>query len=621
MKAESGRNGGYSGPAESGGRPGTGEGQSGGARRSGLFIMGRLIGLVRPLAPVMLAAVAMGTLGYLCAIFLTVTAAAGMLELFGSSLPGAYSLFTGSVTATFALTGILAVLRGVLHYGEQECNHYIAFKLLAIIRHRVFGALRRLCPAKLEGRDRGNLISVITSDIELLEVFYAHTISPVAIAALTSLAMTAYIGSVHPLCGLLALCGYITVGAILPVLNGRRGAAAGMEYREAFGRMNGFVLDSLRGLKETIQYGQEENRFEELKKGSEELTKKQERLRRLEGDSAAAAGTAIYVFSFGMLFLAVGLFLAGEIGFEGMVLASIAMMGSFGPVTALSNLSNNLNQTLACGQRVLSILEEEPETRELSGFPEVEFSGAGLWDVSFSYGGGPGGADGEKRAGRPDRADREKPAGSRARGREAGEKILDRVTMDFPENMIVGIHGKSGSGKSTILKLLMRFWDVQGGSAQVSGTDVRSINTENLRRMESFVTQETVLFNDTIAANIAIGKPGASREEIEEAAKKASLHQWIETLPQGYDTPVGELGDSISGGEGQRIGIARAFLHGAPFLLLDEPTSNLDSLNEGIILKALKEERGKRTVVLVSHRKSTMNIADQVIQMDEGRVS
>lgn len=361
-----------------------------------------------------------------------------------------------------------------------------------------------------------------------------------------------------------------------------------MKYREKFGRMNSFILDSLRGLKETIQYGCGEKRLAQMNKGSDELSREQRRLKILEGDSGAVTGMCISLFSFGMLFLTVWLRKRGAMDFSGVLLASVAMMSSFGPVTALSNLSNNLLQTLACGERVLSILEEQPEAEEVEGMEEVSFHGADLSHVTFSYG---------------------------------AETILSDVSMEFPQGKIIGIHGRSGSGKSTILKLLMRFWDVKDGSVRISGQDVRRLNTANLRELESFVTQETVLFHDSIANNIGIGKPGALREEIVEAAKKASIHDFIETLPKGYDTPVGELGDSLSGGERQRIGIARAFLHEAPFLLLDEPTSNLDSLNEGIILKALKEEKGERTVVLVSHRQSTMNIADQVLEMAEGRVS
>ena len=554
-------------------------------RRPGIVIMGKLIGLIRPLVFFMVIAVMMGTAGYLCASFLTIAGAAGALMALGQPLP---AIFPHTFRGIFLLLVCLGVLRGVLHYFEQECNHYIAFKLLAIIRHQVFAALRRLCPAKLEGKDRGNLISLITSDIELLEVFYAHTISPIAIAFLTSLIMVCWIGSFHPLCGVLALAGYCTVGILLPLWNGKRGAAAGMAYRQQFGRMNSFILDSLRGLQEILQYGCQKERLEELKRESEILAKENAQLKRHEGDSAAACGACISLFSFAMLFLSLWLHTRGSLNFSGMVLVTVSMMSSFGPVTALSNLSNNLNQTLACGERVLSILEETPQIEEIQGMEPVIFSGAGCQDVEFSYG---------------------------------EEKILNQVSLDIPKGCILGIHGRSGSGKSTLLKLFMRFWDVQAGSVQISGRDVRNINTSNLRQMESFVTQETVIFHDSIEANIAVGKPGATREEVIRAAKKASIHDFIQTLPKGYDTLVEELGDSLSGGERQRIGIARAFLHDGPFLLLDEPTSNLDSLNEGIILKALKEEKEERTVLLVSHRQSTMNIADQVYEMDEIRVS
>lgn len=554
-------------------------------RRPGIVIMGKLIGLIRPLVFFMVIAVMMGTAGYLCASFLTIGGAAGILMALEQPLP---AIFPDTFQGIFLLLVCLGILRGVLHYFEQECNHYIAFKLLAIIRHQVFAALRRLCPAKLEGKDRGNLISLITSDIELLEVFYAHTVSPIAIAFLTSLIMVCWIGSFHPLCGVLALAGYSTVGILLPLWNGKRGAAAGMAYRQQFGRMNSFILDSLRGLQEILQYGRQKERLEELKRESGILAKENAQLKRLEGDSAAACGACISLFSFAMLFLSLWLNTRGSLNFSGMVLVTVSMMSSFGPVTALSNLSNNLNQTLACGERVLSILEETPQIEEIQGMEPVIFSGAGCQDVEFSYG---------------------------------EEKILNHVSLDISKGCILGIHGRSGSGKSTLLKLFMRFWDVQAGSVQISRRDVRNINTSNLRQMESFVTQETVIFHDSIEANIAVGKPGATRKEVIRAAKKASIHDFIQTLPKGYDTLVEELGDSLSGGEKQRIGIARAFLHDGPFLLLDEPTSNLDSLNEGIILKALKEEKEERTVLLVSHRQSTMNIADQVYEMDEIRVS
>lgn len=559
-------------------------------RRSGIRIMAQLIGLVKPLLHIMTAAILLGVLGYLCAIFLTILAGQAILKGSGQNL--------------FLLMGILAVFRGILHYAEQYCNHFIAFKLLAIIRHKVFAALRKLCPAKLEGRDKGNLISIITTDIELLEVFYAHTISPIAIAFLTSLIMVIFIGSYHILAGIFALTAYVVVGAVIPLWNGKRGGNRGMEFRTGFGELNSFVLDSLRGLDETIQYGQGEKREQEMEERSVRLGNLQKGLSRLEGAQRSFTTLAILFFSFGMLFFTLYLGRQGELDFGGILTCTIAMMGSFGPVTALSSLSNNLNQTLASGERVLSILEEEPLVEEipenissgaLQGADKREahpaafvFTGARAEQVTFAY---------------------------------EDEVILKDYSLEMPQGKIIGIHGASGSGKSTLLKLLMRFWDVDQGAVKLSERDVRQIPTARLRNTESYVTQETHLFHDSIANNIAIGKPGASREEIIKAAKKASIHDFIMTLPKEYETEVGELGDTLSGGEKQRIGVARSFLHDGPFLLLDEPTSNLDSLNEGIILKSLKESCQEKTVVLVSHRKSTMNLADKVYTMDNGRIS
>ena len=554
-------------------------------RRSGVQIMSQLIGLVKPMLPIMLAAIFLGTLGYLCAIFLTITAAGAVVTITdGSGISG----------RLFFLLIALAVLRGILHYAEQYCNHFIAFKLLAVIRHKVFAALRKLCPAKLEGRDKGNLISIITTDIELLEVFYAHTISPIAIAILTSLAMIGFIGHFHWCAGLFALGAYLCVGLVIPLWNGRRSGSQGMEYRNAFGELNSFVLESMRGLDETIQYGYGEEREKQMEERSVSLGNMQKELSRMEGGQRAVTNLVILLCSFGMMFLMLALYGKGAVGFEAVVICTVAQMGSFGPVVALSSLSNNLNQTLASGERVLSTLEETPMVEEV---PEndagkqqsgMNFTGASAQHVTFAY---------------------------------EEEVILKDYSIDLNPGRIIGIHGASGSGKSTLLKLLMRFWDVNQGKIEVNGLEIREIPTRTLRDMESYVTQETHLFHDSIANNIAIGRPGASREEIVEAAKKASIHDFIQTLPNGYDTKVGELGDTLSGGEKQRIGIARAFLHDAPFLLMDEPTSNLDSLNEGIILKSIREACKSRTVVLVSHRKSTMNVADEVYEMENGRVS
>ena len=577
-------------------------------RRSAIRIMGSLIDLVKPLLHIMLAAIILGTLGYLCAIFLTILAGQvivhGLLTGAAGIIVPVDNMWLAFVPVKTIITVmiVIAVLRGILHYAEQYCNHFIAFKLLAIIRHKVFASLRKLCPAKLEGRDKGNLISIITTDIELLEVFYAHTISPIAIATLTSMVMVIFIGRYHWLAGMLALAAYLIVGVAIPMWNGKRGSQKGMEFRTSFGELNSFVLDSLRGLDETIQYGQGEKRKEQMSERSKNLAGIQKSLSKMEGSQRSFTNMVILLASFGMLELTIWLYNKGAMGFEGILTCTIAMMGSFGPVVALSSLSNNLNQTLASGERVLSLLEETPLVEEIPGDVETSadqgvnseesadraFVGAEAENVTFAYG---------------------------------AETILDSYSLKLQPGKITGIHGASGSGKSTLLKLLMRFWDVQDGSVSVDGTDVRKIPIRYLRDMESYVTQETHLFHDSIANNIEIAKPGASREEIMEAAKKASIHDFIMTLPKEYDTEVGELGDTLSGGEKQRIGIARAFLHECPLILLDEPTSNLDSLNEGIILKSLKESARKKTVVLVSHRVSTMNVADVVYEMENGRIS
>ena len=513
---------------------------------------------------------------------------------------------------------VIAVLRGLLHYVEQYCNHFIAFKLLAIIRHKVFAALRKLCPAKLEGRDKGNLISIITTDIELLEVFYAHTISPIAIATLTSAIMVIFIGRYHILAGLLALAAYLMVGVVIPLWNGKRGSQKGMEFRTEFGELNSFVLDSLRGLDETIQYGQGENRKEQMTERSKKLSGMQKDLSHMEGAQRSFTNMVILLASFGMLALTIWLYARGSMGFEGILTCTIAMMGSFGPVVALSSLSNNLNQTLASGERVLSLLEETPLVEEI---PETGKSIVSVTDRSA------GSAENDDATEQNFTSETDKNSEFAGASAEhvtfayESETILDDYSLKLEAGKITGIHGASGSGKSTLLKLLMRFWDVNAGIVSVDGADVREIPTKYLRDMESYVTQETHLFHDSIANNIAIAKPGVIREEIMEAAKKASIHDFIMTLPKGYDTEVGELGDTLSGGEKQRIGIARAFLHDAPLLLMDEPTSNLDSLNEGIILKSLKESGKKQTVVLVSHRTSTMNVADTVYEMENGRIS
>jgi len=550
-------------------------------KRGNLNIMARLIGLVKPLLRFMILAVTMGIIGHLCAAFITIFGGFAILDILKIQSPVA-------LNAVFVCVIIFALARGFLRYGEQSCNHYIAFKLLALIRHHVFKALRRLCPAKLECRGKGDMISVITSDIELLEVFYAHTISPICIAVIFSVIMCVFIGAYNVILGIIAAVAYIAVGAAVPVVISKKSGSAGAEFRIQSGELSSFVLDNLRGLKETIQYSNGEKRLGELNRRTDELSGKQQKISRSAGIDAAVTNTVILIFDLIMLAVSALLCSRGVVGFEGVLIPTIAMMSSFGPTVALANLGVSLQNTFAAGNRVLDILDEQPVTEDIVNGKNVAFSSAECENVTFSYG---------------------------------EETILNNFSIDIPKGEIIGISGKSGSGKSTLLKLLMRFWNVNNGEIKISDVNVNEINTENLRDNEGFVTQDTHLFHDTIENNIRIAKLSATREEIIEACKKASVHDFIMSLPDGYETQVGELGETLSGGERQRIGLARAFLHNAPLILLDEPTSNLDSLNEAAILKSLSEKSGDTTVILVSHRKSTMKICDTVYSVENGRMS
>lgn len=543
-------------------------------RQKGIKIMGKLIVLVKPLWHIMLLAVLLGTVGYLCAIFLTIIASNGVVRLISDK--------NTNLTPVFISLVVVAVSRGILHYGEQYCNHYIAFKLLGIVRHKIFAKLRELSPAKLEGKDKGNLISMITTDTELLEVFYAHTISPILIALVTSLFITIFIGMSYAPAGILALCGYLTVGVAVPLVNGKAGSNAGMKYRNSFGELNSCLLESLRGLDETLQYNDGHNRMNKINTHSKLLSENRKELNKLEGKQRATTNVMILIFSLAMLILMIFAYKNNKADIGMVIVNTVAMMGSFGPVVALSSLSNNLNQTLASGERVLNLLNETPVTEDVTNGKNIDFNGIAAKNVSFSYN---------------------------------EEKILSNLSVNFPKYSITGIYGKSGCGKSTLLKLLMRFWDTTEGSVEISNVNIRNVNTDNLRCIESYVTQETYIFQKTVAENIAIGKPNATTEEIIEAAKKASIHDFIMLLPKGYNTLLGELGNTISSGEKQRIGLARAFLHNSELMLLDEPTSNLDALNEGIILKSLHESSQGKTIIIVSHRESTLRTAQRVIDL------
>lgn len=538
-------------------------------------IMVRLVVLVKPLTGYMISAILLGLLGHLAGTFITVLGAYAVLSAVGA--------LSYSLPVIFAVLGFLGVFRGIFRYGEQLCNHYIAFKLLALIRDRVFAALRKLCPAKLEGRDKGNLIAVITSDVELLEVFYAHTISPAAIAVLFTAVMVAFLSYFHPLLGAFAFVAYFIIGVCFPYVISKLNGLLGVEYRKKSGDLASFVLDNLRGLSQTIQYSQGPKRLEEMNRRTDDLADSERKMKSIGGINFAISSALITLISVLFLFLGIHLWKNGEIPVSSVIIPFVALISSFGPTLALAALGSSLQGTFAAGERVLEILDESPMVEEVRGRIPAEFSDIRVKDVSFAY---------------------------------EGEEVLSDLNLEIPKGKTVGISGKSGSGKSTLLRLLMRFWSVGKGEIRIGDRDIDDINTSDLRDMEGFVTQSTHLFRESIANNIRISKPDATQEEIELACKRASIHDFITRLPRGYETTVGELGDTLSGGERQRIGLARAFLHDAPLLLLDEPTSNLDSLNEAIILHSLHERTDDKTVILVSHRKSTLRVCDNVIAID-----
>ena len=534
-------------------------------------IFSRLIKLVFPLIIYMLCAILMGVAGFLCAIFIPVLSSMAIVSLLR------YQTLL-SVHTIIILLFVCALLRGILRYAEQACNHYIAFKLLARIRDQVFEALRKLCPAKLEVKDKGSLISLITSDIELLEVFYAHTISPICIAFITSLVCVIIQIQYGWFYGFYSLLAYITVGVVLPVFISKQSRQIGVEYRKEAANLNSYVLESVRGLKESMQYMDTNRRLEGLNKQTSSLAKREKELKCFQAKTISLTNFCVVLLSLGLCLI--HLYLNSSM--DSMIVSSVLQISSFGPVIALANLGSTLSQTIGAGQRVISLLDETPMVEEVKNGKETDFKMVDVSSVDFAY---------------------------------EEEQILKDMNLSIQENEVIGIQGKSGSGKSTLLKLLMRFWDVSKGNILVDDLNIQSLNTSNLRKNEGYVTQETILFHDTIENNIRVAKENASEEEIQSACKKANIHEYIQSLPNGYKTMVEELGSSLSGGERQRIGLARMFLHDAKLVLLDEPTSNLDSLNEGVILKSIYEERKDKTIIFVSHRESTLSHCDRIIHM------
>ena len=551
-------------------------------RKNGFVVMGHLLKLVTPLAHIMAFTITMGTLGFLAAIFIMVLGAMGLVNLLNFDT---HLSFSGILTALI----VLAVARGALRYLEQMSGHYIAFKLLALLRDKVFSSLRRLAFVKLQDKQAGQLVSLVTNDIELLEVFYAHTIAPIMIAFFTSAILLLVFEHLSGWFVVVALAAYLTVGVILPILTTKLAREDGRRYRELVGEMNDFFLDSVRGMKEIQLFGYAKQRLDEIQQRSQKIDTAFERIKDQEAKVRVYTEVAVSAFNIIMLFTGLILFSLDKIDFSAFLIGVILLMSSYGPVIALSNLSSNLLQTLASGERVLSLLAEEPELKDVESAVDLkEVSRIDVENVSFAYG---------------------------------EEQILSDVSLSVKKGEILGIHGRSGSGKSTLLKLLMRFYDPKSGRIKINGESLPNINTRSLRGNMAYITQQTYIFNETIEENIRLARRDATLEEIMEAAKKASIHDFILSLPEGYQTKMTELGGNLSDGEKQRIGIARAFLHNAPIILLDEPTSNLDSLNEAMILKSLLNVKAEKLIILVSHRQSTMAICDQVIGIENGRMS
>lgn len=551
-------------------------------RRSGAKIMASLVMLLGSLVYIMILAVINGSLGFVCAMGVTLFGAVGVAKVLGETIALSYGWI-------IALAIGCGVLRGLLRYLEQYSNHYIAFRLLAVLRDKIFGALRTLCPAKLESKKKGSIIAMITSDIETLEVFYAHTISPICIAVIVSLAVFIFVGNVsHWFIALAALVGYIMVGIVLPLVSSARLKASGVRYRAEFAAFNAFFLDSIKGIKDIVLNNAGESRKAEVDRRSDELLAE---TKKMKNDTARAfSATELTVSAIIIAALVIGIVLVncGMLSIGRMIIGVTAVFGSFGPVIAVSALPGNLTQTFASGDRVLDLLAEKPAVQPVENGSEFTFERLNVDDLSFSY-------DGET-------------------------QVLSDICMHAQKGEIIGIVGESGCGKSTFLKLLLRFWQKGGGSICYNGTDIDAITEPSLLENVTMVSQTTYLFDETIEDNLRIAKPGASQEEIENACRMASIHDFIASLPEGYKTRAGALGDDLSSGEKQRLGLARAFLRGSGLILLDEPTSNVDSINEGIILKALRQQKRSKSIILVSHRESTMAVADRVYRVEKGRM-
>ena len=543
----------------------------------------KLIVFVKPLSGVMSITVILRVLGFIIAAAIPVLGGVGIVSLLG------LKVFGVSVSLDFVIKGLIvcAVSRGILRYGEQLSGHYIAFTLLALIRDKIFTAMRKLAFVKLQKKDSGSLLSIITADIELLEVFYAHTIAPAASAVLYFIFAVIIFGKIHIVLSFTVALIYIVMGVLLPLLFAKMDDGAGVEYRKKMSSLNSFFLDSLLGIKEIIFFDKIRERKENIEKRGDAISGTFKLLKNFEGKTFALTEATLTLCNFLMLGVSAFLLVKGEIDFASFLISNLMLLSGYGPIIAVSGLAVNLQQTFASAERVFSLLDEEPELKEVTDGQNVSFENVAADNINFRY---------------------------------DNMEVLKDVSLSVKKDEIVGLCGKSGSGKSTLLRLLMRFFDPLSGEVKMNGIDIKKINTASLREAISYITQQTYIFKKSIYENIHLANRNASREEVIEAAKKAAIHDFIMSLPAGYDTKMTELGGNLSSGEKQRLGLARAFLHKAPLLLLDEPTGNLDSLNEALILNSIYQEKKDKGVLIVSHRKSTVNAADKIVYIENGRV-
>ena len=533
-----------------------------------------LLNLVKPLSIQMFFAVSFGLLGH----------------VFATLIPGLGACYFGKIyigeiinlKTVFIILITLAILRSLFKYTEQLFNHYVAFKTLAIIRDLVFKSLRRLCPAKMDTKNKGQLISIITADIELLEVFYAHTISPVLIAFFHTLIFFIILYKIHWKYALCLLVFHIVLGIIIPTLTQKVGERLGDNQRRNLSNLNLSILESLKGIKEVINFSMQDERMMEVDSLTRDLNKSSKKLSNNMGNNFATSSTIILIANIVFILVGARLYMNGEVNFLNLIFPISIFISSFGPTSALASLGNNLVLTFACGKRVMSLLREAPAVDEVINKNEVSYDKIDLTDVEFSY--------------------------------DETELIKD-FNLSTKLDKVVGLEGKSGCGKSTVLKLIMRFFDPKEGEISLNEINLKDINSVNLRNNISYVAQESHLFKGTIRENLLVANETATEIDLIEATKKANIYDFIMSLDRGFDTEIVKDKALLSTGEIQRLALARMFLRNSKLYILDEPTANIDAYNEGIILKSLYEEKDDKTIFISSHRKSTLRICDEVINM------